>query len=154
MFGKVKKWLGIEGIKIDIEIPEAISLKDDQISGSLIFYTMHPQTVTGVKVIMKEKYIRGRRKSKLTDEYILGEIYLDTQFDVIPDEAATLEFTLPFERIRSEMDEIEEGNLLMGGIIKAAKFIKGAKSIYTIIVEAKVKGVALSPFSQQEVRIK
>lgn len=153
MFGKVKRWLGIEGVKLELEIPETISSDAAELTGTIRIFSMHSQTVTKVKVMMIEKYTRGRRKGKLVDEYQLGSIELNDEIEIPAQEHREVDFVLPISIPKSEMDEFEEKNLVFRGIAKTAKFIKGAKSVFRVEVEAVVKGTALNPFDTQEIRL-
>jgi hypothetical protein len=51
------------------------------------------------------------------------------------------------------MDELEGKNIIMRGLVKAAKTIKSVKSEYRIIVEADVLGTALNPFDQKVIEL-
>lgn len=149
MFGKVKNWLGIEGVKMELLIPEEIYESAGSVTGKLRFYSKTDQTVSAIKIRLIERYSRGRKDNKLTDEYELGEINLTESFKVPANEPLEMDFTLPFKIVKSEMDEIGEKNILSGGLVKAAKWIRNVKSIYRVEAEAKVKGVALNPFTKQ-----
>ncbi len=153
MFGKVKKWLGIEGVKLELILPEEIPSKGGMLGGSIKFTSMNDQTVTYIKVIMIEKFIRGRGEDKLIDEYELGSIELNRDIEVPANEAIEIDFQLPFELMKSRMDEIGDKNILFGGIVKTAKWMRGVKSEYSIIAEAKVRGVALDPFDKKIVNL-
>ena len=98
-----------------------------------------------------EKYKRGRRKSKLTDEYILGEVIHEENIEVPADDSVELDFELPFEFIKSDMDSWQGRNFVLGSIVKTAKFLKGVRSEFRIEVDAKVKGTALNPFARETV---
>jgi len=149
MFGKVKNWLGIEGVKMELVIPEEIYESAGSVTGKLRFYSKTDQTVSSIKIRLIERYSRGRKDNRLTDEYELGEINLTDSFTVPANEPLEMDFTLPFKIVKSEMDEIGEKNILSGGFVKAAKWIRNVKSIYRVEAEAKVKGVALNPFTKQ-----
>lgn len=151
MFGTVKKWLGIEGVKLELILPEEIAAFDGIAKGKIRFFSMNAQTVTAIRVRMVEKFSRGRRGERLTDEYELGQISLEKVIEIPANESVELAFTLPFEMMKSEIDQMEEGNIILNGLAKTAKWIRGVKSEYSIIAEAKVKGVALSPFDKQTV---
>ena len=153
MFGRVKRWLGIEGVKVELIIPEKVSADDGEVSGVIRFYSMHEQTVKAVRVRMVENYKRGRRNSKLIDEYTLGQISMETEIDIPAHEYIDLEFTLPFEVITSDMDDIQRKNVLYKGVVKTAKLIKGVKSVYRVEAEADVIGTALNPFDTQELQV-
>ncbi len=151
MFGKVKKWLGIEGVKLELILPEVLDKDSGLLKGKIRFTSMNDQTVTYIQVALVEKFVRGRGDEKLIDEYELGKIELEKSFEVPANESIELDFELPFDVMKSEMDEMGEKNILFGGLVKTAKWIRGVQSTYTIIAEAKVKGVALAPFDKKEV---
>lgn len=154
MFGKVKKWLGIEGVKVEILVPEVIPAKSKTIQGKLRFESMNDQTVTSIKVSLIEKYSRGRGKDRLVDEYELGSIRQKKSFTVAADTPLEIDFSLPFEMLQSDVDRIQGKNILYGGVARAAKMIRSVKSEFRMEAEATVKGVALPPFAKKIVRIK
>jgi len=47
------------------------------------------------------------------------------------------------------MDELEDSNIFMGGLVKIAKSLQGVKSEYFIQAEAKVAGTGLNPFDKK-----
>ena len=153
MLGKVKKWLGIEGVKLELELPEDVRQENGVVEGRILFTSMHDQLVKKIKIIIIERYSRGRRKQKRIDEYKMGEIELNQEIVVKKNEKTIISFELPFERIKSDMDELEDKNFLFKGLVQTAKFIKGASSVFIIEAEADVAGVALNPFDKQELKL-
>jgi hypothetical protein len=153
MFGKVKRWLGIEGVKIELVLPEQISGTGGVIDGKIRFYTMHTQKVKSIKVTLTEKYSRGRWKNKLADLYKLAEIELVEDIIVPADDPLEVDFELPFTLVKSEIDEIGDKNFVFQNVVNAAKFLKNVKSEYTIEAEAQIEGTALNPFDKKEVNI-
>ncbi len=151
MFGKVKKWLGIEGAKLELIVPEEIFESSGSVTGKVRFFTMNEQKVRSIKITLIERYSRGRRKNKLTDEYQLGEILLTNSFVIPANEHIEIDFTLPFKITKSEMDELQDKNILVAGLAKTAKWINGVQSIYRVEAEATVDGVALNPFDKKTV---
>lgn len=153
MFGKVKRWLGIEGVKVELLVPDEISARSGQIEGSLRLYSMHEQTVLSIHVKVVERYKRGRRKNKLVDEYTLGEVELVRDITVPEHEAVEIDFSVPFEPMKSNMDTMEEKNVVYRGVARTAKFLKGVRSVHRIEAEARVKGTALNPFDSKEFKL-
>lgn len=153
MFGKVKKWLGIEGVKLELDLPEMAFEQVGAVSGKVRFFSKNAQKVTRIRLVMVEKYSRGRGKERLVDEYQLGEITLDTAFVVPADEMMEVDFTLPFELQKSKVDTFGDKNILTGGIVKLAKKISNVHSEYRIEAEAKVDGTALNPFDRKVLRL-
>ena len=151
MFGKVKRWLGIEGVKITLVLPEEIIGETRVVRGEIKLESMHAQTVTRIRLTLTEKYTRGRSSHKLTDLYKLGEIELHEPIDVPAGEPVIIDFELPFILAKSEMDELAESNFVLRKIVGAAKRIKNVKSEFFLEAEAQVRGTALSPFDRQAV---
>ncbi|MDX1409508.1 MAG: sporulation protein, partial [Saprospiraceae bacterium] len=112
MFGKVKRWLGIEGVKVELDIPDEVLAGNGSVDGTVRFYSMHDQLVKSINIRMIEKYKRGRRKNKLVDEYILGEIKLEQDIEVPAHEEIAVDFNLPFDLAMSDMDHFQRKNFV------------------------------------------
>ena len=153
MFKKVKKWLGIEGVKLELILPEKVKEADGVVNGKIRFSSMNDQTVDTVRVVMIERFSRGRKKEKLTNEYRIGEINLTKEIPITKDNPVEIDFSLPFELMKSEMDELEDKNIFFSGLVKVAKKFRGVNSEFYIEVEAKAKGTALSPFDKQLIEL-
>jgi hypothetical protein len=154
MFGKVKHWLGIEGVKLKLLITDDVREADKELKGKIQFHSMNKQMITSISVKMIEKYSRGKRKDKLVDEYLLGEIHLEKKIEVPSEEIVEIDFTLPFEINKSEMDDLEKKNIFVKRLVKTAKWFNSVKSEFRIVAEANVKGVALQPFDKKTITIK
>lgn len=151
MIKRLKKILGIESVKVELEIPEEISSSDDKISGKLLFSSQSDATITGVSIKLIEKYTRGRKEAKLIDEYVISHISINESLDIVAGEEFELPFDLPFQLVKSEMDQLESKNIFTKGIVSLAKKLKGVKSEYRVLAEAQVKGTALQPFSEKAI---
>lgn len=153
MFGKIKKYLGIEGVKVELVLPEMVFEQVGAVSGQLVFHSKNSQVVRSVRLIMVEKYSRGRGKEKLVDEYQLGEITLNQRIEVPADEPLGVDFTLPFQLNKSNVDAFGDKNFLTGGLVSLAKKLQSVNSEYRIEVEADVEGTALNPFDKKVVKL-
>ena len=151
MLGKVKKWLGIEGVKLELELPDTIPADRQQIEGRMILFSMSAQTVTGIKMVLVERYQRGRGEQRRTDEYELGNLSIERRIEVPAQEPIELRFTMDYEPLRSEMDDLARRNVFYRGLVKVAKTFEQVDSQYFIIAEADVEGTALNPFDKKEV---
>jgi len=60
MLNKVKNWFGIEGVKMDILLPDDIRSVDGLFSGILVFNSITTQEIVNVNIKMVERYGRGR----------------------------------------------------------------------------------------------
>ncbi|MCB9082212.1 MAG: sporulation protein [Lewinellaceae bacterium] len=154
MIGKVKKFLGIEGVKLELILPEEVLESDGIVEGQIRFQSMNPQEVVAIKIVLIERYARGRGKEKLVDEYELGSTAVEKRIVIPADEVVEVNFTLPFVIVHSEVDSFERRNLLFAGLARAAKLINNVDSAFRIEAEAKVKGTALNPFDRKPIVIK
>ena len=71
----MKNWFGIEGAKISI-IEVEVDKSQQILSGKVELSTASNQRINSMIVTIKEKYTRGRRKSKLSDVYTIGMLSL------------------------------------------------------------------------------
>jgi len=154
MFGKVKKWLGIEGVKLELSLAEEFKISDGKIVGSLQLQSLSEQKITKLTVRLVEKYRRGRKKEMLTDEYQLGEISMEKEIKITPENGLEIDFDLPFKTRASEIDEFGNQNLLTGGLASLAKMAYAVNSEFRVEAEAEIAGVALNPFVKKAVTLK
>lgn len=154
MLGKIKKVLGIEGVRVELICEATFEQKTAMVDGLLKFTTKSDGKVKSFKIKLVELYSRGRKKNKLTDEYVLGIYESQKGFNIAREEIVEIPFTLKYQRMLSEMDRLQKGNFFTAGIIGLAKRIKGVKSTFKLIVEAEVAGTKLNPFDQREIVLK
>jgi len=153
MLKKVKKWLGIEGVKLELLLPDEVDETTGKLTGRIQFYSMHEQTVSRLKVKLVERYTRGRKNERVTDEFELGEIDIAKKIELPAGEMVEVEFNLPFELMKSEMDSLQDRNFVLGRLVKTAKWISGIASEYRVEAEADVMGTPLNPFDKKYVHI-
>jgi hypothetical protein len=150
MLGKVKKWLGIEGVKLEIIVEERFSPKSFNVGGIIRLRSKDAHTVNSIKIVLIERYSRGRDEEQLIDEYELGELFVDKKIEVPAEgEPIDIPFLLPFQRVDSPVDDFAGKNPLYGGLAWAAKKLRRVNSEYRIEAEANIKGVGLNPFDRK-----
>ena len=150
MLGKVKQWLGIEGVKLELVLSPDFNPKMGSLAGRIRLTSKHPQTVTAIKIVLVEKYSRGKDEDQLVDEYELGRQIVTDRVEV-PGEGVPVElsFRLAFDPVNSPMDRFGDRNPLYGGLAWAAKKLRKVQSEYRLEAEAQVEGVGLNPFDKQ-----
>lgn len=153
MLKRVKKWLGIEGVKLELVLPDSVDDQNGVIEGKVQFYSMHEQTVTRLTIRLVERYIRGRKEEKTMDEFELGVLDIKERIMIPVGEIVEVDFKLKFEMVKSEMDELEDKNFILGRLVKTAKWIGGVQSEYRVEAEADVLGTPLNPFDKKAVHI-
>lgn len=147
MFGKVKKMLGIEGVKLELIIPDKINKEAGILTGIIKLTSLSDENIIeGINLKMVEKYSRGRGEGKLINEYIMGEMIKNEKFVISKNDVLEIPFEMDFIFTKSEMDKMEESNFFTRGLVKIAKKARGVKSEYTLRAEANIKGTTLNPF--------
>lgn len=149
MIKRLKNMLGIESVKIDLEIPQEIEKKDQNIKGIIILTTLSDAEVESISIKLIEKYTRGRKEDKLIDEYVISKILVEEKVSISKGEEIKLPFDLPFKIVKSPMDELQGRNFLNSFFVGIAKKLKGVKSDYRIIAEVNIKGTTLHPFAEK-----
>ena len=152
MFEKVKNWLGIEGAKVSI-IEVEVDKSQQLLSGKVELSTASNQQINSMIVTVKEKYTRGRRKSKLSDVYTIGITEIPLDREITAEEPVYLEFEMAYKLKLSSMDSFGEKNIINKALAKTAKTIKGVNSIYTCTVELIVDGNKLKPYDTVIVKL-
>lgn len=152
MFGKVKKILGIEGVKLEVIVPEKVDRDLGLITGFVKFTSLSDDNVIeSIHLKMIEKYSRGRKDSKLINEYLMGELTLREKIMISKNDIIEVPFTLEFVFVKSEMDKLQESNFLSRGIVGLAKKLRGVRSEFSVRAEATVRGTTLQPFDVKPV---
>lgn len=154
VFTKIKKKLGIEGIKMTLEVPDTISIKSGIMTGQLHLSSLSDgNKILNIEVQIIEKYTRGKGAQKLIDEYAMGKIKILKSFSMNKDEIITVPFEIPFTFVPSEMDRLEEKNFITKGLVRLAKKARGVKSEYSVRAHAVVEGTALQPHDNKVIHL-
>ncbi len=150
MIGKVKQWLGIEGVKLEILVAEELTIGKGVLQGRIRLQSKQAQTVTAIKLVLIERYSRGTKEKQLIDEYELGT-WVHKERIMVPAEGESVEvpFTLSYEPVRSPIETFGNKNALYAGLAWAAKKLHQVNSQYRLEAEANVLGVGLNPFDRK-----
>ena len=154
MLQNLKKVLGIEGLRIDLVLPQEVKKEEVIIHGKIIMTTLRDTQVTGFTIKAIEKYSRGRGKNKSTNEYIMGQQTIQKNLIIKKGETQEVDFVLPYQWMQSEMDKWQDQNFIYGGLISLAKKIKAVHSEFYILAEAKEAGTKLSPHATKTFMLK
>ncbi len=152
MIDRVKNWLGIEGVKIQLDVPAVIDGKSQILYGIVNFTTMKEQHIESISFSLIETYTRGRRKDKRIDDHLLAREVRKVDILIKENSSFAYPFELPFVRYESNVETLSRKTLLKP-LTKAMKFMHGAKSEFHISVSVVVKGNKLQPFVKQEISI-
>jgi hypothetical protein len=154
MFGKVKKILGIEGVKLELIIPEKVNKETGIVTGIMKFTSLSDDNkIESIHLKMVEKYTRGRGNSKLINEYVMGELVMRENIGISKNDIVEIPFQLDFTYAKSEMDKLQDNNFITSGLVKLAKKLRGVHSEFSLRAEASIKGTTLNPFDIKPVQL-
>jgi hypothetical protein len=145
MFGKVKKWLGFDSVKIKLKPLEVYPYKVETLNAELEFTANAAALVTYVKVKLIERYTRGRGDNQKIDEYLLGEWISDEAIELDGKSPKIVFFKLPFKFQHSNIEKLEHSNLVGKGIASIFKTLKSAKSDYRLEAQCLVEDSNKNP---------
>ncbi len=151
MIGKLKDILGIEGVRLQLNLSPDYNITDKLIEGEIILSSKSDKRIEYLDLSLIEKYQRGRKESKLIDEYILGQKRIELDLSLQKDESKKINFTLSFDPMKSEMDEMQEQNIFKSLFVSLAKKLKNVKSDYRIEASAKVRGTKINAVASEKI---
>lgn len=154
MFGKVKKILGIEGVKLELIVPDKVSKEVGIVTGVVKLTSLSDNNlIESIQLKLVEKYTRGRGDSKLINEYTMGTLLKKENITISKNDILEIPFELEFVFVKSEMDKMGESNFIARGLVGIAKKARGVQSEYKLIAEANIKGTTLHPFDSKPINL-
>lgn len=151
-WNKVKQFFGIGGVKLQLQVQPSYSKKEGLIQGKITITTKSPQTLQEIKLKLEEVWHTGRGDQKTSKTFQLGSSSIPG-FTIQPGESKTIDFTLPFEILKSEADRLKEKGGFVGSLGKLEAFANAESSSYTIIASAETQGTAFSPNDLKSIQL-
>ena len=147
---RIKKFLGIEGVKVNFDETTQIDLKAGEVSGKLLIKSKVPSLIKSIHIQVIEKYQRGNKNNQRISEYILfSKIILPKSLSVDREKVLEIPFVYPIYRHKSEMDLLEESNFLLKPLVGIAKKLYQVKSNYSITATLQIEGSGVKPFANK-----
>lgn len=151
MFGKVKKWFGIEGTKLRLHVLPQYPRDVQTINGELEVHSKRKEIITDVNLQFVEVYTRGRGEDKRIDEYVLGNWQHLQPFEVSEGNSKTLFFKLQFLPVQSRMDQRATKGFMQRNLIGLMKTMKGVSSDFYLKADATVDGNTWHPSTKSKI---
>lgn len=152
-FNKLKQGLGISTAKAELQVPPHIAKDSTSVNGKVIITAQSDQKVKGIKLLFVERYTSGRGDKQETQEFELGKLLLNDNFDIKKDERREVAFDLPFQLKLSNNQSLAEEKGAFGALGKVGMFVQGEKSEYEVKVSVDLEGVAFDPNDIQSIRL-
>lgn len=152
MFGRVKKWFGIEGAKLRLHVLESYPKDVKTLNGEIEVTSMRSQHILGLKMRLIEVYTRGRGDNKRIDEYHMGTWEMNEPFEVDKDQGQKILFKMDFDFVQSSMDKRSAKSFLHKGIVGLAKSFKGVSSEYILEAEAQIDETKWTAYTKTKIQ--
>lgn len=152
MIERVKNWLGIEGVKMELDIPLSIPADKYILYGILHFTSLREQYIESLSFSLIETYKRGRGDNKRINDNLLAHEIRDVQLHIREKSNYAYPFELNFNRFESNIDQLSK-KLVLRPFTKTVKWINGVKSSYVLHVSAQIKGNKLQPHIRQQIKL-
>lgn len=147
-FDKVKKWFGVGGVKMKVEMDSIqLSKGGGSVSGKAVLTSQSNQIITELNVKVREDWSTGRGEEKRTKTFVLGETTIAQNIEIASGETKEYAFTCDYETLKSENDRMKEGGAVSKTLGKLGSMMDNEKSTYEIVVSCDVRGVLMSPSS-------
>jgi hypothetical protein len=154
-FAKVKQWMGIGGVKMEIQSDAQFPAGQGTgtVAGKILFTSKSDQHVTKVDVKVIEEKSTGSGAEKSTREYDLGKVTIPNEFDIKAGESKTIDFQVPFKVVKSMTDAMKDKGGALGALGKMGSFVNNEKTFYYITASGSVKGTAMGPSAKKPIQL-
>lgn len=152
-FSKVKQFMGIGTVSVDLQVPGQVTKDSGQVQGQVVLTAKSDQQVKEIHLRLVEEYTTGRGDEKKTKEYELGTMSLREPFEIKAEEVRTVEFALPYSLQLSSNQSLAQEKGVLGALGKAAVMARNERSEYFVRVEVKLEGTGLSPSDKKDIRL-
>ncbi len=152
-FDKVKQFFGFVGVKVELETPLQIEKAAGSFQGKVSIRAEKEQKIATVTVKLEEEWKSGRGEDATERTFDLGEVTIAQDFQMTAGESKTLDFTLPFEMVKSRDDRLQEQGGVVGKLGSLSKLASGEKSTFRVKAEADVVGAAFDPSASKNVKL-
>jgi len=151
-FQKVKQFLGIVGVKVEMQVDDTFSKTGDTIQGKVIITSKSEQQILSVEVGFEEVWRIGKGQDETMKTFELGEWKLEEEFTIKPGESREFPFKLNYSMIKSENDRMMESSKVGKALGGLGKMMDGEKSNFWLKAMADVKGAAFDPNCVKEMK--
>lgn len=152
LFKKVTDFFGINGVKIELDVPPEISKKATTAEGSITLSAKSQQIVTSIRILLIEKRTSGKGRNKKEQRFELGKILLNEHITLTPDDNKTIPFTLDFVLLKTKNEALKAQGGIFEVIGTINEALKKEDIEYSIVARADVSGAALTSSDKKYVR--
>lgn len=150
MVARIRQWLGIGGVNLQLIVDTNIPKDANQIIGKVLLTSKSDQHVLGITIKIFSSHQERHNNSTTTHRHELGRVQLNENFDIKPSEMKEIPFILTCQNPEGFLSTLRG----MGGVMGALGNIVSVLDNHRYYVEASanVKGTALQPNRSVQVR--
>ncbi|MBD2769871.1 sporulation protein [Hymenobacter sp. BT664] len=152
-FNKVKQFMGLGTLDVKLQVPPHFRATDSAINGKVLITAKSDQSVLKIELELVEKFETGRGDDKKEQEFTLGSLRLDQAFAMKTGESKTVEFSLPFQMLKSNNDHLKEKGGMLGSLGKMAAWASNEKSEYSFTATVDVQGASFDPSDTVDIKL-
>jgi hypothetical protein len=149
LWGKVKGWLNIGGVKVLLwKYSEPLRRSDPVITGAVLLKTKSPRTVLSVEIRLVEEHTYKKNDETKTDTTVLGRFRFPESdpgigypLEMKPEEDREQPFTFRVAMV----DRLRDQGGVLGSVAKAGAFFSQDRVEHYLIAEADVQSTPLDP---------
>jgi hypothetical protein len=153
-FSKIKQFLGIGGIKVELDLDPQITFKTTKLTGTITLTAKSDQLVKSITYKLEEEWTRKVGDETKTKHFTLGEKEITDEFTMKEGETKKISFELPIAFVKNNEDQLKEMGGAMGALGKLSALTDGQKSVFTFIAKPDVDGTFLDPSATQKMELK
>lgn len=153
MLGRLKKMLGIDGLRVDLITSETYDIEKGYVDGELSLLAKYDVEIEYIEIRIIEIYTRGRFGNKKTDEYQIGTIRTGFGVNLGANRILPVPFKVPVDYLFSSVDKFGMLNIFTRGLAKGAKLLRGVRSKYRMETEVKIDGSNIKVFNSKPLMI-
>jgi hypothetical protein len=147
---RIKKFFGIEGVKVSFSEETTINLKENKVSGELVIKSKAPSIITSIDFKVIEQYQRGSKEELRSSEFVLfHKTIFPKNLTVTQEKSLEIPFNYKILSNKSEMDLLEERHKILSPFIGIAKKLYSVKSTYLITATLQIEGSGIQPFTKK-----
>jgi hypothetical protein len=152
MFSKLKQFVGMVGVTVELDIPGNLSKDATSLAGTVRVIAKQDQHITRVTANMKQTHTEGSGEKRVSSNYDIGEIIITSQaFDIKAGETKEYPFTMEFRRRKSSDQRMAESGGILGTLGKISTMMDNEHDEFWVNAMADVKGAALDPNDNKKI---
>jgi hypothetical protein len=152
MFSKLKQFVGMVGITVELDVPGNLPKDATSLQGTVRVIAKQDQHITKVTANMKQTHTEGSGEKRQSHDYEIGDIIITNQpFDIKSGETKEFPFTMSFTRRKTGDQRLAESGGVLGALGKLSVMADQEHDEFWVNAMADVKGAALDPNDNKRV---